>query len=52
MSFGDLDVETSDNYFNLLPNEVLTLTLKSASSIDQIKSSVKVISLTDAFEAK
>ena len=52
VSFGDLDVETSDNYFDLLPNEPLTITLKTSLSIDQIKSSVKAISLTDAFEAK
>ncbi len=52
VSFGDLDVETSDNYFELLPNEPVTITLKSALPMDQIKNSVKVVSLTDAFEAK
>ena len=52
VSFRNLDVETSDNYFDLLPNEPLTITLKTSLSIDQIKSSVQAISLTDAFEAK
>jgi beta-mannosidase len=51
LSFGDLDVQTSDNYFDLLPGETVTLKLKipSSSSSDQLKSSMQVQSLTDAF---
>ena len=30
ISFGDLDVETSDNYFDLLPGEAVTVRLKAA----------------------
>jgi beta-mannosidase len=52
VAFGDLDYETSDNYFDLLPGEQITLTVKSPATVDQIKSSLKVISLTDAFDAK
>ncbi len=52
VSFGDLDVETSDNYFDLLPGEPVTITLKSSATIDQLKSSLKIVSLTDAFAAK
>jgi beta-mannosidase len=51
ISFGNLDVESSDNYFDLLPGEPITITLKSAAAIDQLKSSLKIISLTDAFAA-
>ncbi len=51
VSFGDLDVESSDNYFDLLPGESATITLKSSASIDQLKGALKVISLTDAFNA-
>jgi beta-mannosidase len=51
LSFGDLDVESSDNYFDLLPGEPVTITLKSAAAIDQLKSSLKIISLTDAYAA-
>jgi beta-mannosidase len=53
ISFGDLDVQTSDNYFDLLPGEPLTIKLKAPSSVslDQLKSSMQVISLTDAFPA-
>ncbi len=52
MSFGDLDVKTSDNYFDLLPGEPVTITLKSSASLDQLKQNLSVISLTDAFKAK
>jgi beta-mannosidase len=53
VSFGDLDVQTLDNYFDLLPGEPVTVKLKAPSSVslDQLKSSMQVISLTDAFPA-
>ncbi len=53
VSFGDLDVQPSDNYFDLLPVEPVTLTLKSPASLslDQLQSAVQVMSLTDAFPA-
>jgi beta-mannosidase len=51
ISFGDLDVESSDNYFDLLPGESTTVTLKSSATIDQLRGALKVISLTDAFAA-
>jgi beta-mannosidase len=51
VSFGDLDVQTSDNYFDLLPGEAVIVKLKttSSASLDQLKSSIQVQSLTDAF---
>jgi beta-mannosidase len=49
LSFGDLDVESSDNYFDLLPGEPATVTLKSAAAIDQVRGALKIMSLTDAF---
>jgi beta-mannosidase len=52
ISFGDLDVETADNYFDLLPGESATVTLRSAATIDQLKSALKVMSLTEAYAAK
>jgi beta-mannosidase len=50
ISFGDLDVQTSDNYFDLLPNEPVTITLKTSSTLDQLKSALKITSLTEAFQ--
>jgi beta-mannosidase len=51
ISFGNLDVELSDNYFDLLPGETVEITAKSAGTLDALKSQLKVISLTDAFAA-
>jgi len=49
VSFGDLDVQSSDNYFDLLPGENTTLHLKSTATLEQLKTGMKVISLMDAF---
>jgi len=52
LSFGDNDVRFSDNYFDLLPNEPVTITLKTAASGDQLKQALQVTSLSDAFMQK
>ena len=52
LSFGDFDVKFSDNYFDLLPNEPVTITLKTPASADQLKQALQVVSLTDAFIQK
>jgi beta-mannosidase len=49
LSFGNLDVKVSDNYFNLLPGETVEITATSGASLDALKAQMKVISLTDAF---
>ncbi len=49
LSFGNLDVKVSDNYFNLLPGETEEITATSGVSLDALKAQLKVISLTDAF---
>jgi len=53
LSFGDLDVQPSDNYFDLLAGEPLKITLKTSAQLssDQLKSAMQVVSLTDAFPA-
>ena len=53
ISFGDLDVQTLDNYFDLLPGEPVTVKLKTpfSVSLDQLTSAMQVTSLTDAFPA-
>jgi beta-mannosidase len=53
LSFGDLDVQTADNYFDLLPGEAVTVKLKTPSSVslEQLNSAIQVMSLTDAFPA-
>ncbi len=49
LSFGELDVHISDNYFDLLPGDSAAVILKSAATLDQLKNALKVMSLTDAF---
>jgi len=51
LSFGDLDVETADNYFDLLPAEPVTIRLKSSATPEQIKSALTTMSLTEAFSS-
>ncbi len=49
LSFGDLEVTPSDNYFDLLPGEQVVVQLKSPATLQQLQQTLKVISLTDAF---
>ncbi len=49
VSFGDNEVEVSDNYFDLLPGEPVTLQVKSKVDADQLRRSLKVRNITDAF---
>ena len=49
LSFGNLDVTVSDNYFNILPGQTAEITASGVHSLDELKSQMKVISLTDAF---
>ena len=49
LSFGNLDVKLSDNYFDLLPGETAEITVTSAASLDALKEHLKIISLADAF---
>ena len=50
VSFGDLDVHVSDNYFDLLPGEAATVTIKSSSTGDELQNRMKITSLTEAFK--
>jgi beta-mannosidase len=50
LSFGDLDVHVSDNYFDLLPGEEATVTIKSSSTVDELAHVMKITSLTEAFK--
>ncbi|HUJ96303.1 MAG TPA: glycoside hydrolase family 2 protein [Terriglobales bacterium] len=49
VSFGDLDATYSDNYIDLLPGQPVEIEVKSPASLDQLKSALKIVSLTDAF---
>jgi beta-mannosidase len=49
VSFGDDDANLSDNYFNILPGESRDIHVESKTGIDQLKKSMNIISLADAF---
>jgi beta-mannosidase len=49
VSFGDHDAAFSDNYIDLLPGEPITITVKSPASLDDLKSSMKLTTLTEAY---
>jgi beta-mannosidase len=49
VSFGDHDAAFSDNYVDLLPGEPITITVKSPASLDDLKSSMKITTLTEAY---
>jgi len=41
ISFGDLDVQVSDNYFDLLPKESVTVTGKTSIPLDQLQAAAE-----------
>jgi len=49
VTFGNLDVQLSDNYFDLIPNQPVEITIQSKAGLEQLKQAMKVISLVDAF---
>ncbi len=51
LSFGDLDVQSSDNYFDLLPAEPVTIRIKSSATLEQLNVALKTMSLTEAFNS-
>ncbi len=48
LAFGALDVDLSDNYFNLLPGETAEITATTSASLDALRSQLHAVSLTDA----
>ena len=49
LSFGDLDVQPSDNFFDLVPGEERAVQVRSAATLEQLQRALKITSLTDAF---
>jgi beta-mannosidase len=49
VSFGELDAQFSDNYFDLLPGEKQAIHITSKATLGDLKSQMKVMSLMDAF---
>jgi beta-mannosidase len=49
LSFGDLEVTPSDNYFDLLPGEEMTIRVKSGATLVELQRAFRATTLTDAF---
>lgn len=49
VSFGDLDATVSDNFIDLLPGEPQTITITSGASAETLRTSMKIVSVVDAF---
>ena len=47
--FSDMDAQPSDNYFDLLPGELVSVHLKTSASLEQVRSSLRITSLVDTF---
>jgi beta-mannosidase len=51
IGFDDLDVQLSDNSFDLLPGIPVTVEVKGPATRAELERSLKVTSLSDAFDA-
>jgi len=52
VSFGDIEAQLSDNYFDLLPKESATVNIKTAAPLERLRRVLKTVSLTDAFASR
>lgn len=52
LTFGDLDVNLSDNYFDVLPGETVAITAKTTASLEELKAQMKEASLAEAFKTE
>jgi beta-mannosidase len=49
VSFGDIDAQVSDNYFDLVPSQPVDITIQSKVGEEQLRQALKVVSLAEAF---
>jgi beta-mannosidase len=52
VTLGNLDARVSDNYFDLLPEEPVTITISGKASLPALKKQMQMMSLVEAFPAK
>lgn len=50
LNFGNLDVELSDNYFDLLPGETAEIEVWTNASLEALRLQMRAVSLVDAFQ--
>lgn len=49
VSFGDLDTELSDNYFDILPGQTVHIHVATAASEEKVRAAMNFYTLNDAF---
>ena len=52
VSFGDIDAEVSDNAFDILPGQQVTLTVRSKATLDALRKALKIENLADAMQGR
>jgi beta-mannosidase len=50
VSFGSAEATFSDNYFDLLPNQIVRIHVSSKVGLEELRRQMKVVSLVDAFK--
>lgn len=49
ITFGNLHAQLSDNFFDLIPGEPMTITVTSDEELEGLRREMKIVSLVDAF---
>jgi beta-mannosidase len=52
VSFGDLDADVSDNAFDMLPGQSVTLVVHSKAGLDALRQALDVQNLADVMAGK
>jgi beta-mannosidase len=52
VSFGDADVSVSDNAFDILPGQEVTLTVRSKATLDSLRKALKIEDVADATQGR
>jgi beta-mannosidase len=46
--FGDLDVQATDNYFDILPGTQVTVAVRGKATAEEVRKALKVVTIVDA----
>jgi beta-mannosidase len=49
VSFGDVEANVADNYFDLVPGRPVDIEIASKADLDKLSAALKIVSLADAF---
>ena len=52
VSFGDIDADVSDNAFDILPGQQVTLTVRSKATLDALRKGLRIEDVADAMQGR